>query len=787
MATTHATSVFANSCLAIPRDPVTKLPSDRLEQFKSGSERAPESTASINSPSTVTRSMHVVQAEISRPSTTGSLRSFRGSVGLGSERGGTLQTSLCRDTPYNIRPAAVSSRPRQSYAQNLSVSLDGGIQEKMSSHSRTDPSAVVGNERQSDERSRDESYAELFATLLESNALLREEIQKLKEDNQKTMARVEQLHTPLKERMQDTTLNLVNGRKSTAPGHEVHTHVHVPSGQNVDEYVSSDDSDEQLSQGLPPKLLENTWVESSEGKCQQPSCMSSLLSQHSLPTSVHVDDQHECDPHVVVGHNGSGKEGSTVTVEEVDEGDIHSDSSSSRLFSPSALPESHAHPSHSTESLLMDDSMMTSSSSDSGTRASRANEGDPFASPGLLAVEQMWSDFSVEDYAPPESFREEERKREKSGRKEWTPKITVPRPFSMSVRESNSPKRISRSMIQAEQERLEREALEEAELKKQFRAIPLPASTYLPLYELINAKNEQRREEVKMMSKEILKATERPFSFVKRENEKRLMKEDEMRRSLLLENLKQKESMFRANPFPKHLFDPDVDERLKEQEEYREIRIKLRAQELLASSKLPENMQGKGREYSIGALRKKRLKENETKAFMTDEHKFHPCISNGVPDYYHAYMEFQKQLALRKKTKHATATEPFYLRTGLIPSRRQQVIQDIENDETLKTENRWPFKVPGVKVSNKSPTHRRSKSSSVPYPSQLTKTAKVRFSLTQEKLISEVEKERAKEKEQRERKERQDTLKKSVAQKTLPYDPTAWLEERKQKKYKHFQ
>lgn len=780
MATTHAATVFAHSCLATPRDPITKLPSDRLEQFKSSSERAPKHTAS-SSPATFTRSTHVVQAETSRPSTTGGLRSSRRSNVLSSEereRGGSLQTSLCHDTPH-IRPAAVSSRPGQPRTHHLSASLDERILKKMSSYSRTDPSTVVGNERHS-RPPRNESYAALFATLLESNALLREEIQKLKKDNLKTMVRVEQLHTPYPEQVQGTTQNSVNKRQPTAPGDEVRPRVHVPNGQNEDECLSSDDSDEQLSQGLPSKVLENTWVESSQREYQQPSCMSSSLSQHSLPASA--DDQHEYDSHVVVGHSGSG-EGSTITVEEVDKDEIHSDSSSSRLSSPSAVPEGHAHSSHSIDSLLSDDSSSTLSSSDSGTKASRANEGDPFASPGMLAVEQMWSDFSVEDYAPSESFREKERK---SGRKEWTPKITVPQPFSMSVRESNSPKRMSRSMIQAEQERLEREALEEAELRKWFRATPLPASTYLPLYELINAKNKQRREEVKMMSKEILKSTERPFSFMKRENEKRLVKEEEMRRSLLLEKLKQKESMFHANPVPKHVFDPDVDERLKEQEEYREIRIKLRAQELLASSKLPGNMQVKGREYSIGALRKKRLEENETKAFMTDEHKFHPCVSNGVPDYHHAYMEFQKQLALRKKTKRATTTEPFYLRTELIPSRRQQVIEDINRDEKLKTENRWPFKVPGVKASNKSPTRRRSKSSTVPYPSQLTKTAKVRFSLTQEKLISELEKERAKEKEKRERKERQDTLKKSVAQKTLPYDPTAWLEERKQKKYEHF-
>jgi protein FAM161A len=421
-------------------------------------------------------------------------------------------------------------------------------------------------------------------------------------------------------------------------------------------------------------------------------------------------------------------------------------------------------------------------------QARRANEGDPFASPGMLAVERMWNDFSIEDYASHVSYSDEQEKGGKCrDKKEWTPKITVPKPFSMTVRDSQSPKRKSRSMIQAEQERLEREALEEAELRKQFRATPLPASTYLPLYELINAKNEHRREEVKMLSKQILKDSERPFTFTKRDNERRLMRDEEMRRSLELEKNRLKEATFSAKPIPKHLFDPDVAERLKELEDYREIRIRLRAQELLAKSKLPGNMQLKGREYSLGALRKKRLEENQDKAFMTDEHLFHPTVSSSVPDYDRAYLEFQQQLALRKRTKHTTTTEPFYLRTQLIPSRKEQVLQDIQREEELHLRNRWSLTAPSAKVSSRPPKHTRTKSSSgVPYPSQLTKTAKVRFSHTQEKLTHALAKEKALENEERERRERQEALKKTVSQKSLSCDPTVWLEERKQKKYHQF-
>ena len=789
MATDHAASVFTHSLLSTPRDPVTRLPADRLTRSNglSGSREIGE-TSSVAT---------------SGPSTSGGLKSSKW-IGAERSRDDSFQASLGPDTPY-IRPATVSSgkSTRQSTTVYTSQFLSP---ENSRKREHLDPSAVVGNEREqppSAAATRNNDYATLFATLLESNILLREEIKKLRADNQKTMTAVEQLQgqTP-------------NHPVLLKDGHQPDSNV-APSDTYVlhhsDESALSLDSDEQ---GLPPELLQNTWIESSMdqgGEDQRPSC---LASSQSLPASA--DDQHEYnmvdrarhredfdlegESNLVDGghedlDSSAGESSISIEVDphQTDSESVCSSQGSSRPSSPSAaVHEADAHSFHSTESLLSvsssSDSLTSSASSSGKMQARRANEGDPFASPGMLAVERMWSDFSIEDYAPPRgSYGDEQEKGGKhQDKKEWTPKITVPKPFLMTVRESQSPKRKSRSMIQAEQERLERDALKEAELKKQFHATPLPASTFLPLYELINAKNEQRREEVKMMSKQILKDSERPFSFTKRDNERRHVREEEMSRSLELERAKLKEASFRAKPIPKHLFDPDMSERLKEQEDYREIRIRLRAQELLAKSKLPGNMQLKGREYSIGAMRKKRLEENQDKAFMTDEHVFHPTISSSVPDYDRAYLEFQKQLALRKRTKHTTATEPFYLRTQLIPSRKEQVLQDIQREEELRLKNRWPFTAPNTKASTRSPKHVRTKSSGVPYPSQLTKTAKVRFSLTQEKLTHALAREKALENEERERREKQEALKKTVSQKSQSCDPTAWLEERKQKKYHQF-
>ena len=607
-------------------------------------------------------------------------------------------------------------------------------------------------------------YSTLFSALLESNALLHKEIHKLHEQHQKTLTTVESLcqqQLQWKVEAQHMTADIRDG--------------HGLSGSTRGVMVAASDleglsDEERLSQSLPARLLHNTWVQSSDQDGSSRAASSSTTSslQHSSHTNSYHSDQHsdQQQQSVLVPTGEDKSEEKSGDVEGSDEEEVESVSSAHDLS---------AHGFHSSTNSL-------SSSADSTrphTPYERA-EGDPFASPGVLAIEHMWDDFSVEEIAPYEPDMEQETK----GRsKEWSPTITIPEPFSMTLRDSKTPKRKSRSMLIAERERMEREAQEEAELKKQFRATPVPASTYLPLYELLNAKNEQRREQVKKLSQEILKSTEKPFSFMKREEEKKALRTETARISQEFARMKaRKERQFQAKPIQQHLFDPMVNEQIREQEEYRRIRIKMRAEQLLSSSKLPGSMQVKGREYTVGSLRKKRLEKNQNRAFMTQEHQFHPAVNGEVPDYDQAYLDFQTQLAKVKKTKKATVTDPFYLRTQLIPSRKEQVVEDVKKDERLLPETRWPFIASRRKVSHKSTTQScapRSRSSTTPYPAQLTKSFKLHQSLTQDRLKTVAEEERAAAELVMTKKRQRDALQRTVSQKS---NPTVWLEETKQQK-----
>ena len=525
--------------------------------------------------------------------------------------------------------------------------------------SDTDPSVVQGNDRVDDDNERTE-YAILFSTLLESNALLLEEIRALKKQQRSAL--------------------------SALPG-------------------DSDTEQDRLGQSLPPQLLRDTWVTPS----------------HKQPSLCSQDD-----------NDGSVNE----VVEDIEPTNLVEDSSDSSSIASSGV--------------------------------------DPFASPGTLAVQTMWDNFSVDEYS---TFNDTEiKKSPKAGKKEWTPKITVPQPFSMSIREATTPKQKPRSLKLAEEEQLQKAAQEEAELKNKFRASPVPASTFLPLYELVNARNEQRREEVKRLSKDLLKANERPFSFTKRERELKQMKARQAALLKQIEEREQKKNVFKAKPPPRHLFSPLINERIQEQEEYRRIKIQMRSEELLASSKLPGTMHLRGQ---YNHTRKPASEQDEDV-----EHPFHPNINGTVPDYDQAYFEFQKRLAAKKRTKQTTVTEPFHLRIEHIPSRKQQVVEDMHRDSN---DNRTHHAAPEAKLSRKSPKHAHSKTVPSTYPAQMTQTALIRQSLAKEKAASDLQNKLREQDREVERKRRGNQVKRSVAEKSLSSDPAAWLEEKKKQKLQEFQ
>lgn len=344
-----------------------------------------------------------------------------------------------------------------------------------------------------------------------------------------------------------------------------------------------------------------------------------------------------------------------------------------------------------------EDSLVTDSleeGSQQGTDGSRSLMGDE--SPAVKTVQDMWNDFSVDDYR-----LEDDLKRSRSDDFNWRPRITIPQPFEMTVREERKTLQGGRKKTKAakelEEKRLQKEAEEEAELRKKFKAQPMPASAMVPLYEEMKDRDEMRRAHMKAISKEILKSTEKPFSFIRREKERKKQRR-EMALQKLTESQVTSSRVTKPRPAPKFIFDPHIDEEVKEEEEYRRIRIKMRAEETLAKASLPSSMKVKGRHYTVGNLRYQLLRDREKRAFLTREHRFHPRVNQSVPDFDELRYQFDQEMADLKRENRTTTVEPFYLQTQLIPTRKQRVYDDIEQDKETLPETRWPFTLPRRRV-----------------------------------------------------------------------------------------
>lgn len=565
-----------------------------------------------------------------------------------------------------------------------------------------------------------ENYATLFQTLLDSNSLLHKEINKLRRDHKKAMSRLTDFR---------------DDRKSARQGR---------------------DTDERCM------------------RCQSSRAKEDKSSRRNRP-QAYVKDYWESgsETHLDKSQKGSGNRKSPKY-------DTDKSSVSEECYEPSVMydtpEEFHFDSSADSDKLSIKSiesyqiTYISSSSSSSPQNLSTCSS--LYGSPQML-VGKMWEGFSVGDY-PVEDFSEAFPNKEgMDGRKQWTPKVTVPEPFSMTVREASTIKKKTRSMVIAEKEQEGRDALFDAKSRRKFRATPIPANTYLPLYNLINAKNEQRKELVKKMSGNLLKSSQRPFKFSKRDEEKKQQKSEWLKQAQEEEISRFKEKMFKAKPIPPRLLNQSVEEEIEEKEEYRKIRSRVRAEQLLAKSKAPYSMRLQSHaNIKLPPPPKLRPGKSHPGYSARSGFTFQPKVTHKVPDYKKTYARLQQQLLLKKQSKLTTVSEPFNLHTEKRAKTRQPVeATNTQSDSGI--EDRLD-KVPPPP------------SDAPPYAPVMTETARRRRLLTQERLEEAVLKGAAEEDQLKVRKKRQKDFQKIVAKKTSAFDLGELLEEKKKLKMEEF-
>ncbi|XP_006046648.3 protein FAM161B isoform X1 [Bubalus bubalis] len=259
---------------------------------------------------------------------------------------------------------------------------------------------------------------------------------------------------------------------------------------------------------------------------------------------------------------------------------------------------------------------------------------------------------------PPSSSRPPSQQRSISS---WVSSITVPQPFRMTMREARKKAQwlASPASFEPERRQAEKQGQEEAECHRQFRAQPVPAHVYLPLYQEVMERNEARRRAGIQKRKELLLSSLKPFSFLEKEERR---KQAALQRDLAAAAATAKVPKQKATRrIPKSVLEPALGDKLQEAELLRKIRIHMRALDTLqkASSPIaPSSSQADPQPRTATRTREEKL------GFLHTDFGFQPRVNLAVPDYEELYKAFQKRAAKRRDTREATRNKPFLLRTA---------------------------------------------------------------------------------------------------------------------------
>lgn len=254
--------------------------------------------------------------------------------------------------------------------------------------------------------------------------------------------------------------------------------------------------------------------------------------------------------------------------------------------------------------------------------------------------------------------------RSKTATLAWASPITVPKPFNMTLREAQKKANLRSSSVLQDisSSWMEQQTLEEAECQRQFRALPVPAHVYLPLYEEMKEQNEARRSVEIQKRCEFLLSTQKPFSFVEKEERK---KETQLKMLTTASEPENKKTTV-VKKIPKSVQDPTVSDKLREAELYRKIRIQMRAKDLLQKSVAPITME-RGRKDALNSTALKT--QAERLSFLQENLRFQPRTNPQMPDFDALYRAFQRKVMKTSEVKEATRNKPFNLSTSNLRTR----------------------------------------------------------------------------------------------------------------------
>nr|XP_057941229.1 protein FAM161A isoform X2 [Doryrhamphus excisus] len=355
-------------------------------------------------------------------------------------------------------------------------------------------------------------------------------------------------------------------------------------------------------------------------------------------------------------------------------------------------------------------------------------------------------------------------------------RVTVPKPFRMTLREAERRKRgmKTRTEIEVENAELRRQLEELTECQNKFRASPVPAHVHLPLYEELKERNEERRRAMREQEERHLRNLSKPFSFLERE---RLKKEQRQQHQQPPEQDRVKP--FKAKPVPKSVYSAASVELRKEEQLYRSIQKQMRAQEMLHSASSAPSM------LDQRLCERRKNKDGGKDGSPVFSHK--PHINKEVLDFDASYKRFQKSMERRKEVKPTTSCEPFELRTSRVSSHRQRIAADTEKEQSSPRSLRWPYvgSPKSVRTPNSSLCSSLSGSMEL-LPAKITDATKKRHEAVRQVLEQRRRAEQEEERWKERQKEREKKLQKLVQKRAHANDPHLALSQTHNSKLKEF-
>uniref|UniRef100_A0A3P8XUB3 FAM161 centrosomal protein B n=1 Tax=Esox lucius TaxID=8010 RepID=A0A3P8XUB3_ESOLU len=235
---------------------------------------------------------------------------------------------------------------------------------------------------------------------------------------------------------------------------------------------------------------------------------------------------------------------------------------------------------------------------------------------------------------------------------------------------------------ETERPRPSKEEEEEAECQRKFRAVPVPIHVVVPLYNDMMKTRERERKEGCERRRDFLLSTQKPFSFLERDEKKG----EKLMQMICTMAQSQMAKATVRKPIPKAIKDPAVSEHLKEEELQRKIRIQQRAQETLRKSTAPIENQAHTENPEPRTAQRTKM---EVLAFLYQKPTFKPKTNSLVPDFDRLHKAFQREALRRAERTDMTKCQPFHLRTSTKTSRPSRSISEKQHEPTalLKRSN----------------------------------------------------------------------------------------------------